>query len=153
MTATKNQFQFWRVLVALAHQDHKITGEERDFITSKFDYIDFSPEQKAQLLDELNTAQDAMALFDSLEDNIQRAECLHMAHTLFGADHDYSPVEEKMYERLKQKHMGHLDKTAIMADYKDFLAKQEAKDTAFEHELETLRDRYDFLSGWKRFFS
>ena len=151
-TMTENRFKFWRILVALAHQDHEVTQEERDFIISKFEYLPFSKEQEAQLEAELNEPQNAMVLFDQLDNNEQRAECIYMAHNLFASDDDYHPIERAMYDHMKEKHMSSIDTAGINEDLQSLIKEQNARDDDFDAELADYREKYDFGSGWLRFF-
>lgn len=151
MSISGSKFQFWRVLVALAHQDHKVTQEERDFIVSKFEFIDFSPEQKQQLLDELDSRQaDPVSLFQNLGAE-QRAECLHMIHTIFTTDGNFDVKEQDSYQTLKKMHMNSLNQTAIHEDFNDFLGEQAERRKLEETMIAAYRDDNDFLSVMNRY--
>jgi uncharacterized membrane protein YebE (DUF533 family) len=145
------KFTFWRIIVAVAHQDHEVTQEEKDFIISKFDFIDFSEDQKSQLLRELNHPQDAIALFDSLANNQQRAECLHMIHTMFGSDDEFHELEHAFYNRLKESHMANLDKANVIENFQEFRQNQKQENAVFDDYLVELKEEYDLGSGMKRF--
>lgn len=151
---TKNNlFQMWRVVVALAHTDHNVTAQEREFIISKFDYIAFSEEQKRQLTEELDTKTiEPFGLFMDLN-KMERAECLHMIHTLFTNDGEYHPKEQTAYNRLKEMHMNSLDVQAVKKDFNGFLDEQYERRKMDDIVMANIRDQYDLLSNMERGFS
>lgn len=111
---TESHFNMWRAMVALAHADHKVTTEEREFMRKKFDGLNFTEEQKEQLHAELDDAQDVIPLFEKITDKRDRAEFIYFARLLFWSDGEFELQEEEILKHLHESTISKVDLEAAM---------------------------------------
>lgn len=104
-----SRFNMWRAVFAMAHVDHVVTEEEKDFIRSYLDNIPFSEEQRTILLDDMNNPCPVADVFDEITDMEDRGAFFQFASMLCWSDGHYDVHEEALKEKLKAAQMKDLD--------------------------------------------
>ena len=105
MAVNESKFSMWRTLFAMAHADNIVTEEEIHFMVEALERVDFSPEQKSVLEEDVKTPQDIEAMFKGVTDAEDRAEFFKFARELVWCDGDFGEEEQAVMIKLKQAHM------------------------------------------------
>ncbi|GJL85294.1 MAG: hypothetical protein DHS20C02_10690 [Micavibrio sp.] len=143
------RFYMWRTVVALAHADHVVTQEERDFIENYLNNVPFSDEQKETLRADLEHAQDVDEMFDEITEASDRAEFFEFARMMVWCDGNYDAQEEKLFEYLKDSQMSRVNMGAMQE-----LAQETRKTERLRRDVEDeeLRERVKGLFPLLRFY-
>ena len=137
----ESRFNMWRAIVALAHADHKITSEEKDFILDKMKGGPMNAAQADIIRQDLTQSRqvgDFMPLITAPED---RSTVVYYARMLVWSDGEYDQQEEKLVELLRRNALDQVDLDKELAD-----AGMYAKRYAQEYE-ETRRMEKDRFLG------
>lgn len=113
---TDSRFNMWRCLVALVHADHRISPEEKEFFTKRFDKLRLSEEQKSILLNELQNPQKVEDIFNKITDREDKATLIYFARLLFWSDGEFAKQEEKILKHLHASVISGIDVKQVMQD-------------------------------------
>ncbi len=98
-----DHFIKWRCLVALAHADGKVTAEEKSILEKQLEKAALTDAEREVLAADLQTPQDAAALFSRISSERERTDLIHRAHLLFWSDGEFPESERKIFELIKQQ--------------------------------------------------
>ena len=135
---SESRFNMWRAVIALAHADHIVTPEEREFIQQKLDKIDFSPEQANQLREDLQTAQPVSEILPHITEPQDRSMLIYYGRLLVWSDGEYDAQEERLLRMLKNDVTSKVDMDKAMLEAKSY-AERYAND--YERSLSDEEDR------------
>lgn len=114
MSLSESRFNMWRGVVAFAHADGVVDESEREFITKFFETVAFTPEQKQQLLDDLDHPQDINRIFPEITDPADRGELILFARLMCSADGDFDEQEQEIVRIIHEDVLSKLDLDRIM---------------------------------------
>ncbi len=132
-----SRFYMWRAVFALAHADHTVTKDEREFMYNVLHSEAFSKEQRHILEDDILDPQDVTAMFMQIADQEDRSRFFYYARMLCWCDGNFDAQEQEIVLKLKRLHvrnvnidnmMEHIDMALDDAD-KDALAEDMRKGT------------------------
>lgn len=104
-----SRFNMWRAVFAMAHADHKVTEEEKDFIRHYIENIPFSEDQRAILWTDIDTPPPVRDVFEQITDLEDRGDFFQFASMLCWTDGDFDAHEKAIEEKLKAEQMSSLD--------------------------------------------
>lgn len=146
---TESKFAMLRGLIALVWADNKLVAEERIRIETYINYhLHLLPEQRAQLLAELESGLAMKDIWPSITDAQDRAELLDLASALFHADGARCDAEKALYEELLSLHLKTLDVTHIEAEIKQ-MAETAKKNRAREEQEYLEAIKQDEIPGMR----
>ena len=105
----ESRFNMWRAVFAMAHTDHVVTQEEKDFMRNYLLNVPFSDEQRDVLQDDIENPQHIEEMFDRISSPEDRGEFFQFARMLCWCDGDFHAQEEEIKTRLNDLQMKHLD--------------------------------------------
>lgn len=104
-----SRFNMWRAVFAMAHADHVVTEEEKEFIRHYIDNIPFSDEQRAMLWADSENPPPVRDVFEQISDLEDRGDFFQFASMLCWCDGDFDEHERALEEKLKAEQMSTLD--------------------------------------------
>jgi uncharacterized membrane protein YebE (DUF533 family) len=113
-SVTDSEFYMWRTLVATAHADNKLTGEEIRFLAEVLEDVPFSKEQNAALVADIKNPKDVAEMFKRISDAKDQARFFRIARELVWADGDFGKAEQDILLKLKKAHIENVDVDALV---------------------------------------
>lgn len=128
---TDSQFYMWRAIFSLAHADRIVTQEEKKFMIKTLSTVNFSPDQRKTLQEDMEQARDTGAMFSRISDPQDRSRFFYFARILLWSDGSFDGAEQKILTDLGRFHNKTVDISALMGqpgmefqdDHKDWLAE------------------------------
>lgn len=114
MSLSESRFNMWRGVVAFAHADGVVDPSERDFIKKFFENVAFTPEQKDQLLNELDHPQDINNIVPKITSAEDRGELILFARLMCSSDGDFDEQEQEIVQIIHEDVLSKLDLDRIM---------------------------------------
>lgn len=98
--ANDSRFHMWRAVFALAHADHEVSDDERDFMNKVLAEEDFTPFQEDILKEDMRLAHDPALMFAQITDQNERSNFFHYARLLMWSDGDFDKQEQQILTML-----------------------------------------------------
>lgn len=133
---SKSRYTMWRAIIALAHADHVITQEEKDFIMKKLESLPFSTEQRTQLLEDMEESPDIEALLPDITEPVDRSMLVYYGRLLVWSDGEYALQEEKLLKLMNMNALSQVDMEQALSESRDY-ARQYADGYARSREEES----------------
>ena len=134
MALNDSQMAMWKTIVALVHVDGVLHPEEKDFLENRFEKLSVSPQQKKDLMDQLESPEETRVLFDQITEPAHRSQLIYFARLLFHSDKDFSAIEKKILDQLNSQVMSQVDMTETMR-------KMDRVVVEFQNQQQANRDR------------
>jgi hypothetical protein len=122
-----SRFHMWRAIFALAHADHVITLEERQFMEDVMRREPFSDAQKAVLKGDIKNGQDIGHMFSEVTDQTDRSAFFYFARLLCWCDGDFAKQEQEIILKLKETHLKEMNFEKMIGSVDMELADEEKK--------------------------
>lgn len=122
-----SQFYMIRAVIAMAHADGVVCGDERAHVEGLIKRMPFNEEQKATLRDDLDEKQNVSHLLANINEPKYRGQVVYFTRLLAHKDGELHPNEEALLERMKLTVTEGLDIDAIRADVRGYVAGDMAK--------------------------
>lgn len=133
---SNSRYTMWRAIIALAHADHVVTQEEKDFIMKKLESIPFSTEQRTQLLEDMEEFPDIEALLPDITEPVDRSMLVYYGRLLVWSDGEYALQEEKLLKLMNMNALSQVDMEQALSESRDY-ARQYADGYARSREEES----------------
>ena len=105
---SESRFYMWRAVFAMAHADHVVKDEERDFMENYLANVAFSEQQKDILRTDMEEAQDVYEMFSQITAPEDQGQFFEFARELVWCDGDLDAQEEAIKEKLNADQMDKL---------------------------------------------
>lgn len=136
MSDQKEQlYLMWRGIVAMAHADHKLVEEERDYLETVFSKIKLDEPQKAQLIKEIEEPQPIDDILPQLQP-AYRAQIIHFARMLAFKDGIKATEEDVFLQKMQEYARGKIDMDSLRAEIR---AEVQSAMTAHEAGIDAKR--------------
>ncbi len=122
-----SRFHMWRAIFALAHADHVITLEERQFMQDILNREPFNDAQRAILRGDIKTPQDIGHMFSEISTQTDRSAFFYFARLLCWCDGDFAEQEQQIVLKLKETHLKELNFDSLIGTITLELADEEKK--------------------------
>ena len=96
-----SKFHMWRACIGAIWADGVLDESEKSWIMERIDGLNFTPEQKEILLDDLKGNMDINLILSKISDRKDRAFLAHQIRVIGHLDNDFSEHEKKMYNSWK----------------------------------------------------
>ena len=113
---TESQFYMWRAIFAMAHADHVVTNEEKQFMNRVLNEVNFSELQEETLRGDIEEAQDIGEMFVMIESQHDRSRFFYFARMLTWCDGDFDEQEQKILTELAKSLNKSVDITTMIND-------------------------------------
>ncbi|MGM0421870.1 MAG: hypothetical protein ACQEQL_02105 [Pseudomonadota bacterium] len=117
---SNSRYTMWRAIIALAHADHVVTQEEKDFIMKKLESLPFSTEQRTQLLEDMEESPDIEALLPDITEPVDRSMLVYYGRLLVWSDGEYALQEEKLLKLMNMNALTQVDLDKALSESKDY---------------------------------
>ncbi len=128
---SESRFYMWRAIFAMAHADHVVTEDEREFMQQALSTIPFSPSQRDMLERDIEQAQDTGDMFMKIADQKDRSKFFFYARMLCWSDGDFDEQEQQIMLKLESIHVRNVDFDEMLKDV-DLELDEEQKQTIEE---------------------
>ncbi len=98
-----SKFNLWRACFAFCHIDGHVSVEEKQWIDNKLNSLKFTDDQRATLQSDLQSPPQILALLPSITKPSDRAFLVDQMRVLGFLDKDFSEVERKKMELVRQE--------------------------------------------------
>ena len=150
----ESRFNMWRAVFAMAHADHVVTQDEKDFMENYLNHVPFSDVQKDILRGDMEHAQSVDEMFDGISVAEDRGEFFQFARMLCWCDGDFDAQEEEIKNKLSDLQMRHIDMAGLekeLALTREMAEWQREKDeVAFRDTAEDIIGLGAFMRGLGR---
>lgn len=133
-----SKFYMIRAVIAMAHADGVVCGDEREHVEKLIKRMPFDEEQKTTLRSDLDEKQNVSYLLANINDPKYRGQVVYFARLLAHKDGELHPNEEKLLERMRLTVTDGLDMDAIREDVRGYVGG-----TMVEHEANIDSNRPD----------
>jgi len=110
---TESRFNMWRAVIAMAHADGVVTGDERDLVEKYIGKLPLSEGQKVTLRADLQQEQDVNAMLAAVSEPSDQADFFQFAQMIVNVDGDRAQQEQAIVEKLTSKQMSKFSKEEI----------------------------------------
>ena len=111
---SESQFYMWRTVFAMAHADHVVTEDERQFMHRILCEERFSAEQRGVLERDMETPQDVSDMFMQIGEQEDRSRFFYFARMMCWSDGNFDEQEQKIMLALKSIHVRNIDFDKVM---------------------------------------
>lgn len=99
-----SKFNMWRAVFAIAHADHEVSADEKEYMMGILDKLILSNEQRSTLKEDIYIPQNPVSLFEKITELDDRIEFFKHAKQLTWSDDQYSAKEQSVIVKLKTMH-------------------------------------------------
>ncbi len=113
---SESRFAMWRTIFALAHADHVVTEEEKDFMAQTLGRVAFSEAQKEILRGDIKHPQNIPEMFASISDPEDVSQFFYFARMILWADNDFDEAEQNILVELGRLRFKNADIDAMVEE-------------------------------------
>jgi uncharacterized tellurite resistance protein B-like protein len=148
MALTDSQVALWQTIVSLVHADGKVHPEEDKFLRERFEHLSMTPEQKEQLLSQIEKAEEPRELFKKISEPRDRSLLIYFARLLFHSDGELCDQEKRILELLESDVMDKVDMVETMHKVDQIVNDYEEKERARREVLPIHRKIINAITFW-----